>query len=179
MILAGEFHPLYERGSRVQSATIRKVTRRRSDVEVAEDQMFGLVVQRTQTLLPAAHRALMNWGQWSREVGRLTPTLDPPPIFKEYSCRDYTDDETALGENEVYGDCTERVTTDVPFGQLVDVVLHQPMVPRVWRDVARCVYYQRIAAHHYQSATGLRREIFVMSLDLLLMHVQTHCVRDG
>ena len=58
--------------------------------------IFTAEVRAIQGLYPAAHRALVNWGAWSRDRSGIFPSLSPPGLWAQCDTDKFGDfaDET-------------------------------------------------------------------------------------
>jgi hypothetical protein len=119
-------------------------------------EIFTAEVRGIQSLYPKAHKALLNWGVWSRDLSGVFPKeYAANGMWEQYSASKCDPDgwgeiqESIVQSLPAKQERTEEPKADEKLGTQVDEWIHKDSFPAVWRNVVRAAYYYRVAEFQY------------------------------
>lgn len=123
-----------------RTATLRIVDR------VDPREVFIAQVRALQSIYPAAHAALKNWGSWSRELHGVFPSVAHPGWTEFYVApQEWGEEPLALAplpvpQQHVRPEREKEARADEKAGMELDARIHDDDFPVVWRNVLAAAY---------------------------------------
>lgn len=118
--------------------------------EIPYEWIFAGQVREIQDAFPIAHKALKQWGIWSRQRGGIFPRLAPPSLWdmaKPGDANDWVEaDDIGLPiveQREIKAEAVGDEPCDEKMGEALDVMLHALEFPVVWRRCLSAAYVSR------------------------------------
>lgn len=141
---------------------------------IDHDELFTIQVRALQSMYPQAHKDFLNWAEWSRDTGMipgLTNHIKSPSFWDQYDPANDTDGFGDEGEarqvpqTEIKPEAAEKLPHDPKHGEQMDLIIHDPDFPEVWRKVIKAAYYFRIPVYQYPYAARLDPDNFLRFLE--------------
>ena len=139
--------------------------------------LFPARVRGLQAIYPEAHRALVNWGLWSRDRAGIFPVDARPSVWDQFKA----DENEAWGEDDAEKMVAETIpikaerAEDGPYNELQGAILDERInSPMLGRDVSRALvvaYVWVIPEYQYPSRGGCPPDHFCERLEAGLRFV--------
>jgi hypothetical protein len=110
--------------------------------------------ERFKPPFPEAHKALVQWGIWSRQRGGIFPTISSPSLWDLAKPGDPSDwveppaEVERVEQTEVKAEAANDEACDEKTGEALDVLIHDLDFPTVWRRCLAAAYVTREVPEH-------------------------------
>lgn len=157
--------------------------------DVPYEWIYAAQVREIQAAFAVAHKALVQWGIWSRQRGGIFPSLAPPSMWEMYAPSDAdkrewveaSDQLIVVPQTEVKAEAANDDACDEKLAEEMDVLIHELEFPAVWRKCLSAAYVSReIPEYQFpREATACRprgerisHDTFLLMLDGALRHIE-------
>jgi hypothetical protein len=122
--------------------------------DVPYEWIFAGQVREIQAAFPEAHKALVQWGIWSRQRGGIFPTISSPSLWDLAKPGDPSDwveppaEVERVEQTEVKAEAANDEPCDEKTAEASDVLIHDQDFPTVWRRCLAAAYVTREVPEH-------------------------------
>ncbi len=163
---------------------------------IPHEWIFVGQVREIQGAFAIAHKALVQWGIWSRNRSGIYPTITSPSMWEQYAPNDKdlrewveaSEDATIVPQLEIKAEAANDGDCDEKTAEELDILIHDQEFPTIWRKCLSAAYVSReIPEYQFpREATvckprseRISHDTFLMMLDGALMHIQLHCQKHS
>ena len=153
-------------------AIAEQLVSRMNALAIDQDQLFSIRVRALQSMYPQAHKDLLNWAEWSRDIGKVPGTTNgvtSPSLWDQCVTAQFDDwaDEQQVAANDVpvKAETTEKLPHDERRGEELDRQINDPNYPAVWRRVLMVAYVWRVPEYQYPDRARQHPDDFLMFLE--------------